>query len=233
MAILALLVGPPVAGLLLTGLVHGKVGFRDFLSRLLKWRVGLRWYAIALLTGPLLFIAVLYALSPFSPAFLPGILTTSDKTGFLLFGLIVGVMAGFFEEIGWTGFAVPNLRKRYSVFATGLILGLLWAAWHLLPALWFSGTSSGALSLASYLLDPFLCLVMFRVLMVWVYDRTRSLLLGMLMHMSLTASTRIFGPVVGFAGVTLMAFDLVWFASMCIIVAALAKGGQLSRKPLH
>lgn len=47
-AYLAMLAGPSVAGLLLTGLVHGKPGFRELRSRLLRWRVGARWYAIAL-----------------------------------------------------------------------------------------------------------------------------------------------------------------------------------------
>jgi predicted N-acetyltransferase YhbS len=51
-AILLMLVGPSAAGLLLTGIVYGRAGFRDLLSRLLKWRVSLRWYAIALLTAP-------------------------------------------------------------------------------------------------------------------------------------------------------------------------------------
>jgi uncharacterized protein len=48
---LAMLIGPPVAGILLTGLVNGRAGLREFLSRLLRWRVGVRWYAVALVTG--------------------------------------------------------------------------------------------------------------------------------------------------------------------------------------
>ena len=55
---LAMLAGPPVAGILLTGLVHGRAGLREFLSRLLRWRVGPRWYAVALLTAPLLMLTV-------------------------------------------------------------------------------------------------------------------------------------------------------------------------------
>src|SRR5437763_5521290 len=54
LAVLALLVGPPIAGLLLTGLVDGRAGDRELLSRLLHWRVDIRWYAVALLTAPLL-----------------------------------------------------------------------------------------------------------------------------------------------------------------------------------
>ena len=51
---LAMLVGPSVAGILLTGLLYGRVGFRDLLARMTRWRVGARWYAVALLTAPLL-----------------------------------------------------------------------------------------------------------------------------------------------------------------------------------
>ena len=39
-------------------------------------------------------------------------------------------MVAFFEELGWTGFAVPELRKRYGILTTGLIVGLLWGVWH-------------------------------------------------------------------------------------------------------
>ncbi len=60
--VLAMLAGPSVAGILLTGLVDGRAGLREFLSRLLKWRVGARWYAVALLPAPLLATAVLLAL---------------------------------------------------------------------------------------------------------------------------------------------------------------------------
>ena len=60
---LAMLAGPSVAGLLMTGLVSGRAGFRELLARLLKWRVGGRWYAVALLTAPLLVMAVSLALS--------------------------------------------------------------------------------------------------------------------------------------------------------------------------
>src|ERR687898_1067932 len=68
-AILAVLVGPSVSGILLTGLVHGRVGFRDLFIRIRRWRVGARWYAVALLTAPLMFTAVLFPLSLISPVF--------------------------------------------------------------------------------------------------------------------------------------------------------------------
>jgi uncharacterized protein len=234
-ALLAMVAGPSVAGIVLTGLLYGRAGLREFGSRLLKWRVGARWYGVALLTAPLVFTAILLALSLTSPEFLPGILASDDKASVLLMGIFAGLMAGIFEELGWTGFAVPTLlRLRYGILATGLIVGLPWAVWHLLVTFWASGTIAGEFALANYLLDPFLFLVAFRVLMVWVYDRTGgSLLVAMLMHLSLTASTLILGA--GIAGVPLVTFDLIWAAVLWAVIAAVAaaNGGHLSRQPFR
>jgi len=230
LAVLALLAGPSLSGILLTGIVHGRAGLADYLSRLLRWRVGLRWYAVALLAAPLLMAAILLALALISPRFLPALFTTDDKAALLAFGIPVGISAGLFEELGWTGFAIPELRRRRSVLATGLIVGIVWAVWRLLFAYWLSGMVTGPLSLASYLLDPFLFLIVFRVLMVWVYDRTESLLLAMLMHMSLTGSTRILGAS-DISGSWLMTFDAVWVVIVVGILVALAatNHGRLTR----
>jgi membrane protease YdiL (CAAX protease family) len=138
--ILAVLAGPSLAGILLTGLVGGRAGFRALLSRLLRWRVGVHWYAVALLAAPLVLTAELLALSHFSPRFLPGLLATDDKVGRLVMGLVAGLVVGVCEELGWTGFATPRLRLCYRVFTTGLIVGVLWGAWHIfLNVVWVSG----------------------------------------------------------------------------------------------
>jgi membrane protease YdiL (CAAX protease family) len=228
---MAILLGPSVAGILLTGLTSGKAGLRELLSRLLRWRVGARWYAVALLTAPLSTVAVLLVLSLLSPEFLPGIFTSDDKATLLLTGIVAGLMVGFFEELGWTGFAVPRLRLRYGVLATGLIVGLLWGAWHFI-LFWESDSFSRALSLALLLGRLFSWLPAFRVLMVWVYDRTGSLLVTMLMHVSLVASTVIVEPPLTGGG--LLTYILVRAAVLWVIAAvvAVANGGRLSRQSL-
>ena len=229
----AMVVGPSVAGIVLTGLLYGRAGLRDLLTRMTTWRVGVRWYAIALLTAPLSVTAVLLALSLTSSEFLPGILTTSDKATLLLIGIMAGLMVGIFEELGWTGFAIPALRQRYGVLGTGLIVGLLWGAWHFPLFFWGSGISAGALPPAIYLLIVlFTWLPAYRVLMVWVYDRTDgSLLVAILMHVSLVASNAILVPLA--TGVPLVTYDLVWAAVLVVVVAvvAVAGGGHLSRQP--
>ena len=234
---LAWFAGPSVAGILLTGLVYGRAGLRELLSRLLRWRVGARWYALALLTAPLLFTAVPLALSLTSPEFLPGILTTSDKAVPCADGSCVRAMGGgFFEELGWTGFAVPRMRLHYGILGTGLIVGVLWGAYHFSVMLWMSSAYSGALPLAILLpVQMFAWLPAYRVLMVWVYDRTGgSLLVAMLMHASLSASMLILQPL-AISGVPLLTYILVFGAALWAVVGAVAvaQGGHLSRRPLQ
>jgi len=232
--VLAMLAGPSVAGLLLTGLFHGRAGLRELLSRMLRWRVGIRWYAVALLIAPLVMTAIPLALSLLFPEFLPRIFTTDDKASLLLVGMTAGLGAGIFEELGWTGFAIPGLRQRYGVLPTGLIVGILWGAWHFLVNFWSSGSPTGALSLTLLLHSVFFSvgiLPAYRVLMVWVYDRTGSLLVAMLMHASLTFSNVILVPLT--TGVPLVAWSLVLAAALWVVVTVVAgaDGGHLSRRP--
>jgi membrane protease YdiL (CAAX protease family) len=93
----------------------------------------------------------------------------------------------------WTGFAIPRLKRRHGVFATGLIVGVLWGAWHFLVNFWYSGAIVAGIPLPLFLTVYFLTgvaqLTGYRVLMVWVYDRTESLLVAVFMHASLIVST--------------------------------------------
>jgi membrane protease YdiL (CAAX protease family) len=195
LVLVAMVAGPSVSGVLLTALLDGREGVRGLLIRLLRWRVGVRWYATGLLAAPLAAAAVTSVLALVSPEFLPGIAVADDRLGLVLLGVAVGLTAGVFEEIGWTGFAVPHLRRRHGVVATGLIVGVLWSAWHLLVVIWGIGDRAGTVPLSVFLIvDGLAGLPAFRVLMVFVYDRTDSLLLGILMHVSITAATLLLTP---------------------------------------
>ena len=233
LAFLAMLAGPSLAGLLAVLLTQGKAGLRELWSRLIRWRVGVRWYAIALLTAPLLTATVLASLSLLSRDFVPGVLTATVPSAVtistLLFGLIVGLGAGIFEELGWTGFVIPRLRRRHGVLAAGLFLGMIWGAWHILVNLWASGTPTGEIS-AVFMLPVLLSTVglgmlpAYRVLMVWVYDQTGSLLVGMLMHVSLTASLIILRPAA--TGMALVIYELAWAGTLWAVMAAIAAAAR-------
>jgi len=185
----------------------------------------------ALITAPLSLAAVLLALSAASPTFTPGIVSArGGGTGLpihapgglslLLQGIAIGIGAGLFEELGWTGFAVPRLSARRSPVAAGLEVGVLWGLWHLLAVWWGSLTAFGSAPVPLFLtVALFSFLPPYRVLMVWVYRHTCSLFVAILMHASMTASMLILGPNV--TGYALITYDLAFSAFLWILVAGL------------
>ena len=222
--------GPCIAGILMTMLVNGRAGLRDFGSRLFKWRVSVRWYAVALLTTPFLLMVVLFALSQISPDYLPRIFATDDKAFLLQFSIIVALIVAVVEEPGWTGFATPRLRLRYGVLTTGLIVGLVWGVRQFLVVYWVVGNSVGSLSPLIYF--PAILLTWmptYRVLMVWVYDRTASLLVAILMHVSLVTFWTMLTPVI-ITGAPLVIYYLAFTVAMWVVIGmiAVANRGQLS-----
>jgi membrane protease YdiL (CAAX protease family) len=227
-------VAAAVAGLLMTGLTAGRTGYRELLARLLRRGVEARWYAVALLLFPLVTIttAALLAWSLRSPDFLPAIITTADPLGLVLPGVIGGLLIGSCEELGWTGFATPRLRLRYGVLATGLFIGAFWGAWHA-PLFSRSDSFAGALPLTLLLAQLFAWLPAYRVLMVWVYDRTGSLLVAMLMHISLAATTIMIPPPAAsdtHALISILVSAGVWW--LLVAAVAVGKRGQVLRQPL-
>ena len=227
----AMLAGPCVAGLLLTGLVDGRPGLQGLFARLRHWRVGARWYAFALLPAV---VTAAMALLPslVSDDFRPAILDADDKAGMLLSALVPALVVGSFEEIGWTGFAVPQLRARYSILTTGLAVGIVWGAWHF-PLFWVPDSFAATLPLTILLTQLFSWLPPFRVLLVWVHDRTHSLPVVMLMHAAVTFVAIALAPET-LSGTRLLTSLVVSAATMWLLLGGvgLASRGQLVRPAL-
>ncbi|WP_131684991.1 CPBP family glutamic-type intramembrane protease [Pseudarthrobacter sp. YALA5] len=225
--------GPCVANLILTVLLDGRAGLHRLFFALRRWRVGVRWYVVALLTGPVVIWGSTLGLSLAFPEFRPNAVPAGEALTIVVAGIALGLMVGVFEELGWTGFALPRLRRRFSILVTGLMMGLLWGAWHF-PM--FGGTTdpSGAVPnavvIAAFL---FAWLPPYRVLMVWVYDRTKSLLVAILMHAPISATTFVLASLgtTATSGIQLLVPVLVWGAVLWAIVGAVvwANGGRLTR----
>lgn len=219
---IGMLLGPTTAGLVMTGLTQGRPGFRELFLRLRHWRVNIKWYLTAILVTPVLVTGVLFLMSQLSSGnasgYIPGFLTSNDKISLLVSGLMAGVMVGIFEELGWTGFAIPRLRLTRSVLVTGLIVGLVWGLWHM-PLFIASARASQELApLIKLLVLLFSFLPVYRVLMVWVYERTQSLLVAMIMHMGQTATTLVLA--IPESDIPTVISNIVYSAFLWIIVAA-------------
>lgn len=232
----AMLFGPAVASLLLTGVVSGRAGYRELGSRLLRWRVGGRWYALALLVAPVTMAAVVLVLWQWSPDYAPRIATVADKPGTLLMGTVLGLVVGLFEEIGWTGFATPRASQRLSVLWTGILVGALWGAWHFFVSYWGGGGTNGGVPLEIFLTLWLVAMLIgqltaYRVLMVWVYERTGSLLVAVLTHASLSAFQFILNPLTPGPPQQIYPWGYAAFAWMIVGGVALTRRHELTRPP--
>lgn len=233
-AIQTMLLGPPLAGILSTILFSGTDGLRELFARFTRCRVHGRWYAVALLGAPLIQGGVLAALSLSDPVYLPPILTSSDKLGLLLPAITYGIVGGLLEEVGWTGFAIPRLRTRYSVRTTGLIVGVVWGVWHMLQMWWVGSTSFGGVPaevfLPVYFVTAIAALTAYRVLMVWVYDRTASLFVAVLMHGSYIMCT-LFVLAPPTTGMPFLIYSGVFVVVLWLAVAVVAQVAGLGGAP--
>ncbi len=206
-----MLLGPSVAGLTLTALCGGRAGLRDVWARCLRWRTGPGWYAVVLLTAPLLLLAILLCFTALvSPVFAPGL-------QWALFG--AGLIAGSFEEIGWTGFATPRLLVWCHAGMAGLLLGLIWAFWHLLVDFRYNIAAMGVVWPLEFTVVYIATLTPYRILMTWIYSKTGSVLLAILMHASFTGWLLVLFPAVS------LSQSLLWqtaFAAVLWLAAAFA-----------
>ena len=213
---ISMLAGPSLAGSFMIFLSDGHKGLNDLFARMTCWQVGRAWYA-ALLIFPLLILFVTLLLAD--------LVSTEFSPTFFAFGILLGLLAGFFEEIGWMGFAFDQLQAKFSAVGVALYLGCVHGLWHFMAD--FLGSAP---HFAEYWLPYFLCFVLFvtalRVLIVWVYVNTESLLLAQLMHGSSSGFLAVLVPM-GLAPVHWLIFYGVYALVLWLISAlVIAKHGS-------
>jgi membrane protease YdiL (CAAX protease family) len=197
-----------LAGLGLTRLVDGKAAARALMRSTRRAALPRRYYA-ALLIPPAAILAALLALQLLaSHAFRPNLFPL---------GLLFGLVAGFCEEFGWSGFAYPRLRARLGAHPAALLLGLLWGLWHLpvVDSLGVAHPHGRAWPL--FFLSFLLALTALRLLISWLYTATGSLQLAQLMHASSTGFLVVFG-----AAHVSPAQEAAWYALYGGILAVVA-----------
>ncbi len=180
--------GPLIAGLVATWLDGGKPGLVELWGRIIKWRVGTRWYFIIIL------IALLIPAIPMSIAALTGMTRFSTASaialpylGLLFFAQILTSGAG--EEPGWRGFLLPRLKARFEGQKYIWLLGLVWAIWHYPFTVFNTLSVMRDVTPAQMIVTILVALagqtmgsIGMTFLYVWVYNKTHSVFIAILLH---------------------------------------------------
>jgi membrane protease YdiL (CAAX protease family) len=174
--------GPTFAALIVTGATSGRAGIKALLRRLLLWRAGIQWYAAAILgTGVIFFAASRLYLAaggalravPAGSVLELGLLWL---VSFVLHGLLNG------EELGWRGVALPALLAKYNALGASLILGVIWALFHL-PLFFTPGGGVGGNQANTPMLAFLVIAVSSSILVTWLYNNTQgSVLFAYIFH---------------------------------------------------
>lgn len=183
-----------IAGVIVTALTDGRNGLKLMLSRVLIWRVGLRyWFFAILFVLPVILIG-----SMFNPLFDGDPLSLNNlKITIEILPLFLGffVVAGLGQELGWTGFLTPRLQSRYNALPSCFIRAILGGLWHL-PLFVYSGLQhpaladfpySGWIAQSGFLVALGILILMFllpwSIFLSWIFNNTRgSLLLVAILH---------------------------------------------------
>lgn len=178
---IASFVGPFLSAFIMTGITEGRLGMGCLMRQLVLWRVGLRWYLFALIGLP--------AIMLLSVIFLPGALASFQGLAGLaplpmlaLFVYIFFLGGPLGEEPGWRGFALPRLQRLYGPLVGSLILGPIWAFWHL-PIFWIPAWNfpPTILNIVMFVVAA----TAFTVVMTWIFNNTKgSLFIAVLVHTS-------------------------------------------------
>jgi membrane protease YdiL (CAAX protease family) len=227
---LAILAGyaPALAAIIVTAMLSGRQGLRELFRRLVRWRVGIQWYGVALLLPVSITLIALgihrltggigpdftQAAFPFGPPETP----VWQKITLLFLIFILG-FDGLGEELGWRGFALPHLQEGRSALAASLILGLLWAGWHLPYAL-TEGSFLSELPLPIFFLD----LLAVSTLYTWLFNHTQgSILLAILFHAAGNVSSNllpILPPVAADLRIFYFTVGIHWSVALMLIYVA-------------
>lgn len=213
-------IGPTLAAVIMSQVMQGKTGSQNLLKGLLKWRVGLVWYLVAVLSPIVMFMAgqVLTKLMGLTV----DIAEIPSNPLLFMIALSVMILSNTGEEIGWRGFALPHLQKRYDALSATMIVGLLWSLWHL-PLVFMTSNA-----MAQSPLLWFISIVASAFIYTWLYNSTQgSILLVALLHIS----GNLFGAFI--TGVSPVAYALLNCVVAIALIAVLGKVNLSHRKRVH
>jgi membrane protease YdiL (CAAX protease family) len=220
---------PSIAGAIMAWRVQGRDGLRDLWKRFVQFRLGGAWYLV-IIGLPLLvrgLQAVVFALGGGTFVESPFVAQPVSLIGLTVMMFLFGP---FSEEFGWRGFALDRLLTRWNALVASLILGVLWAFWHL-PLFFIPGTAQQQMGSPIPMFTGFAVeVVAMSVLLTWLYVNTaRSIWGAILFHMLLNYTSNLVLMVTGGTmGLAAHLTGTVGLVALAVIVAAVY-GASLQR----
>jgi membrane protease YdiL (CAAX protease family) len=213
--------GPSIAAIIVTAIVGGRAAVKSLLSRLVRWRVGAKWYAIAIGLTVLITLSAV-ALNVLLGATAP----TAEQLGtwpeLLPNFVFMFFMFGAAEELGWRGFGQPHLQKTNTALVSALMLSVVGVLWHL--PLFLNGVIEPPdvpLIFAGY------------VVYAWLFNSTAgSVLITMIAHATNNAlSGEWFAPMFQGADAVRQSALLAILWTAAAVIVTLRAGVELGGKP--
>ncbi len=204
-------IGLSLAAVIAAFVDDGFPGFRDLISRWVRWRVGPLWYGVALLLTALLALVAIGLRLPFGLESPIGVAAGAGAAlSYFLFQLPLFLVT---EETAWRGFALPRLQTRMTALYASLLLGFIWGIWHT-PLFLTPGTFQSTLSYPGFVLSAMATSVMH----TWIFNHTRgSVLLAAIFHAATDTSILYLG-VMSAGGALFWTFVLVQWLAVALIV---------------
>jgi membrane protease YdiL (CAAX protease family) len=205
---------PAVSALILAAQTGGRGALRSLLARLVLWRVGWKWWIAAVAVQPVMLglAAFIFNLISSASKIVPEI---SISLSAFLVNVIMLLLATLGEEIGWRGVSLPSLQQHYSALKSSVILGILWAVWHL--PFWLLLDTFDQFGIG-YLLLNFLFVLPLTFYITWFFNHGhQSILLAVALHLSFNIVNTVLLPVTIHVGAFLIFGVMEWIVAFILL----------------
>jgi uncharacterized protein len=229
---ISVIFGLALPAFLVTAAVSGKAGILDLLGRVFRWRVGLRWYLIAILGLPVATLLVASAFLGMAPL---QALVENWPLFFTVFVpelLLAVLLIQIFEETAWTGFVQDTLQGRHGPLLASIMVAPAFALFHLMSNFLEAGQIIMVLVQVAV---QAVASIFLRVVIMWLYNSTgRSVLIVALFHSSfntLSGSEYTMGFIRELIAAPISILGALAIVAVVAVLVAVLTRGRLAYEP--
>jgi pimeloyl-ACP methyl ester carboxylesterase/membrane protease YdiL (CAAX protease family) len=196
--------GPLVGAFVMAAITEGKAGVKALWNRFWNRNIRIKWLLVILLTFPLLELAAnLFARTLDGQAYL---FLIPNSPWMVIYGFVQAfIFNGLLEEFGWRGYALPRFQARWSALTSSILLGIIWAAWHI-PSFFIQGRSLYQVNFWTWAPN----IILLSVIYTWIFNNTKGSVLAVaLFHAATNASIIVLPSIMSYYVVLVLAIAII------------------------